>query len=179
MQASPIRVFVALLGVIAAIVAVVLITRPAAPTPAAPAPIESEDHSLTDAEAIARFKELSDLHTKAYREADRDLVDLIYTSDSLVRPTALDEIETLNERGVFSRTRFDTQAVEVVQNTVSQIKLLETVVVYPKFVDRRGRDVTKRGVVERQRVHWILRPESSRWLVYDTVIIASRKLGDA
>ncbi len=177
MQMSPIKVFLALLGALAAITVVVLVTRPAATNTIPPSEATvSFDHSLTDAEAIERFKELKSLRSEAYREADLSLVDLIYTTESPARRTVVSEIRRLQRNGVFSRTRFDTKQLDVLENSPSKIEIREIVVVFPKFVDEDGNDVTKRGRVERREVNWILHAEDANWLVYRSVIVAARKI---
>ncbi len=177
MQMSPIKVFLALLGALAAITVVVLVTRPAATNTIPPSGATvSPDHSLTNAEAISRFKELKELRDRAYRERDVSLVPLIYTSAGRGRESVTKEIRSLLLDEVIDRTSFKTVNVSVVTNQPNEITLLQHAVVHPKFVTEDGKDITKTDDVQRNRVKWTLRLEESSWLVFDTLVVESRKV---
>ncbi len=177
MQASPIKVFLGLLGVIAAIAAVVLITRPATPTPAAPAATESEDHSLTNAEAIARFKELDALRLSGYWQRSASTAVSALTSNSPIRRRVGREIQRLRRDGVIDKTTFETEAVSVLANSASSIEIQQTVLIDPKFVSEvNGEDLTERNRRQRQEIEWLLRMQGGEWLIHNATVVRANVL---
>jgi hypothetical protein len=172
-RVGPIKAFVILLAVVGMVVAVAVLTRqreaPSAPATTSGAP----DYSLTNAEALARFKELKQLRDKTYHQRDASLVTSLYSSDSPRRLDAIRELRQLRNDHVIDETRFVTLDVAVVSNSSKEIGLRQEVMVYPKVTSESGKDVTTGGHVEKRTVQWILRLEDGVWLVYDTVITAA------
>jgi hypothetical protein len=167
-------VFVALLAVVGVVAAVALLTRTDQPTlPPGAAPPAAPDYSLTNTEALARFKELKQLRDRAYHQRDTSLVENIYLGDSPRRSDAIRELRQLESDHVIDKTRFLTLDVTVVLNRPDEIQLRQKVIVRPKVTDEAGKDVTTGGRVERRTVDWTLRLEDGEWLVYDTVITAA------
>src|SRR5918997_4649035 len=93
----PLRAFLGLIALLVVVGAVVLFTR----EDPAPAPIptprasQSPDFSLTDEEAIARFKELHALSLKAGRTRDLSLVDQVFSRSGPTYQRAVRAIERL------------------------------------------------------------------------------------
>lgn len=167
---SPVRAFLVLGAVLAAITVWFFATRE--PTPASPTaqPSRSPDYSLTDAEAIAEFERLNDQLLQAYEERNIALAEEVFTSDSPMLPRVRKELESLLESSVVSRTRFRRISARVVRNSAHEILIERVQVVIPRFETERGRDVTGTRVTERQRSEWVLRLEDAHWLLHNATI---------
>ena len=171
--ASPVRVFLALMAVLVVVGAVVLITRDDDPPEPTPTESPSPNFALTDAEAIARFKELRDLHLSAYRDRDISLLPLVFTRDSNIGQTVRKEIQSLLRDGVVPKPRYETQMLSVRVNTASEIRLVESVRFRARFFDEKGNDVTVGRKEEMQIIEWVLRPQESVWLIHASKITKS------
>ena len=168
---NPIKVFVALLVFLVAVGGAVLLTRPdPAPPPTA---TDEPNFTLTDSEAIARFKELDALRIRAYEERDVSLIDEFLTSDSPIRERVIREITRLRRDGAAPRISLTTEHLSIRSNTGESIELTHTFV-WDVLFTRGGRDVTTRGGKERQVVEWRLQRSGARWLLHDAVVIEAR-----
>jgi hypothetical protein len=169
----PIAVFVALLIVVGA-AATYALTRPEGLDPGralGPAPSTSPpDNSLTDTEAIERFKELDASRVAAYSEADPSRASEIFTQTSTTGAVVQRELRKLRRQGVRSLTRFTTRSLNVIENRAGNIHLRQVVVVDPAFVDSSGEDVTGHASRERQTIKWVLTFERGRWLIEGAVV---------
>src|SRR5687768_14513341 len=161
---SPLQGFAALVAVLVAIAAVVLLTRPD------PAPVPSTttndppDFSLTNPEAIDRFKELDALRLTAYESRDVSLLSQVFHPDSPIQSKVYREIRLLRREGVLSRSTFITRSIRVVSNVSHEVTLTQKVVIDPKFVSESdGQDVTTGGRRELQEIDWILSRRGSVW----------------
>ncbi len=170
---SPAIAFSMLAILVAVIAAAVFLTRPdtevqaAATNPTSTSP----NFALTNEEAIARFKELSQMLHQAYAMHDPTRLDHLYTDASPVRELAGEELRQLNRDQVSDVSTYKTLRVEVVANTDDSIRLREVVMVKPRFVDRAGKDVTtSKSDRIREVVEWTLRPEGGIWLIHDAVV---------
>ncbi len=174
---SPGKAFALLFGVILLLGAGIFLLRPdapAEPTPTSDPPAPTFE--LTNAEAIARFEQLDALREVAYRERDPSLVTQIYVSGSPVEKVVIGELRQLRRDDVRDETRTQRESISVVKNDEREIVIEEVVVLRPRFVNERGRDVTEDArPVEQVRV-WTLREQAGTWLVYDAVIRKSRFL---
>ena len=174
---SPATAFLLLVLVLVAIGALIFFTRPDAPPPPEQSTTASEPNfALTDAEAIARFEELAEVRRRAYASQDVSLLSSLYTSDSVVAPLAEKEIRRLNREGVSDVSSYQTLRLTVTSNSSQEISLREVVLVRPRFVDKKGNDVTVGDKKIREVVRWTLRLEGSEWLIHDAVIQASDSL---
>ncbi|MGH2818057.1 MAG: hypothetical protein ACRDJS_06305 [Actinomycetota bacterium] len=169
---SPAKAFFALLALLVAIGGLFLLTRSSEDPDPSSAP-KSDNFALTDAEAIERFRELESLKIRAYRQTDASLIPKIFTSDSPVRGTVLKEIKELDSTRVTFDTRYETEKTNVESNSTSEIVVRQIVLVYPKFVDESGREVTVNDEPQRQTVDWFLRNVEGEWLLDKTVVIDS------
>jgi hypothetical protein len=172
----PLRVFLALMAVLVAIGGLVLLTReddPPSPTPRTSA---SPNFALTDAEAIARFKELHALSLRAGRTRDASLLDQVFSSTGPTYARAVRAIHRLRRDKVRDKTSVHFLNIEVARNSHEDIRIIEVSVVAPCFVTEAGRDVTKSPKLARQRTRWTLRQEDSVWLIFDSVLERSRAL---
>lgn len=144
--------------------------------PATPAvsPEAVEDHSLTDAEAIARFKELDALRLRALEERRAQLLLRAFTSDSPAGDRLRESIRTLKAQRAFADERSKWLDLRIVRNSVHEIEVIQVLLVDVRFFDKGGRDITRTGRRERQRVKWTLRMERSEWLLHDAVIESAR-----
>jgi hypothetical protein len=172
----PLLVFVALMSVLVAVGAVVLVTRNDPPPPPRPTTTPSPDFSLTDAEAIARFKELRALRDQMYRDRDLSLLSELYAPASPLIALVTTEIRRLLHDDVLYRSRYRTQRIAVTENMPTRITLLEVVHRHPRFVSEAGTNVTKSASELLQRAKWILVEIRGRWLVQQSKIVKSRKV---
>ena len=171
--ADPVRVFLILAAVLVAVGAAIWLTRPdnsstEASTPAADTP---PDFSLTDEEAIARFKELDELRLRALRERDLSLLSLAFTSDGPAYKRLKESIKQLRNDDVFFRSEYRTTEIQIGSNSPDRIEVIQQVIVSPRFVSESGNDVTDKEFVERQESRWILRPEEAVWLIAEGTIV--------
>ena len=144
----------------------------AEPTPiATPSPA---DFSLTDEEAIARFKELEAAKLHAYRRTDPSLLSTIFTSDSPSRRLVERDFKKLEANGVRFRTSFVTTSIELVRNDGGGIVVRQTVIVRPRFLQGGG-DVTTSEPQE-QVVDWVIKRQGDQWLVHETLVRDTREL---
>jgi hypothetical protein len=171
----PLRVFLALMAVLVAIGGLVLLTReddPPSPTPRTSA---SPNFALTDAEAIARFKELRALRDQMYRQRDLSLTTQIYTPDSPSMSVALREIRRLLRDDVIDRSTYRTHDLAVDFNSSTRIRIVEDITLIPRFVTSEGTEVTRRHGTLRQVVVWVLVEDGGQWLVYESSLKRSER----
>lgn len=173
---SPARAF-ALVLAIAVVAAAVLYLTNAREDRAAPAaaPV-TPDLSLTDAEAIAGFRELHALVVVAYRNRDLTLLPEIYVAGSGPLRRAREEIRGLLQGSALDKSKIVTRSLRVVSNSPAEIIVRQVRIVEPKFVDEyRGRDLTVSHQPERQVLEWRLRLQGSQWLVAGGRMIAATR----
>ena len=172
---NPLKVFGVLAALLAAIAAFALSSRTPEPTSTpAQASTPIVDPSLTDAEAIARFKELKELRDRAYRTRDLALIPRVFTSDSPAMSDVTAEIVQLKADNVLDRTVFRTLSVKVLHSDPDEIVLLQEVVVLPKVTSESGKDVTTGGRAEMRRVRWTLQPQDDEWFVFRTLVVDAK-----
>lgn len=175
---SPLHAFLVVIAVLAAIVAAVLLTRPdEAPVPS-PDPDPEPAFALTDAEAIERFQELSEIRLRSLRERDPSLLSTAFTPNSPAAKRVATSIRKLVRGGAYYKTRHDRQSIDVVGNLDEEIVIVEEIVVHPRFVDETGADISVEPVVERQTTEWTLRLVGGQWLIHDGVIVAAQPLAE-
>ena len=168
--------FLLLLGA-SAIAGVLYLTRPdPAPTPTGTQTAPKPNFALTNEEAIARFEELASIRARAYSSRDLTLLDSLYTHQSVVREMAARDLQQLNRDGVSDVSVYDTRNLTVLSNQTEEIEIREVVVVTPRFVDEKGRDVTSEGAVTREVVTWTLRLEDDTWLIHDALVTQSTEV---
>lgn len=168
--ASPGVVFVGLLALLGAVVAGVIWTGQidGQPIPPAPAvtPDATEDHSLTDAEAIARFKELDALRIRALEERDLKLAGKAAARAGSVYRRLHRTIRELREQRVFVDEQWRLRKVAVASNDEARIELRAVADSAVRFFDRHGDDVTGSGVPERRTIVCVMRPlGEDEWLL--------------
>lgn len=174
---SPGKAFALLFGVILVLGGAIFLLRPddlPRESVTYPAGGDAPTFELTDAEAITRFDELSDLRAQAYATTDLSLLSSIYSSDSLVRADAAKELEELQESKVRDLSLYTTRDLEVISNDPDEIVLREVVLIDPHFVDAQNRDVTTQDETVRRVIQWKLHQDAGTWLIYDALITDSR-----
>lgn len=172
---SPVRAFL-VVGALATVLGVVFFaTREATPSEP-PAPARSPDYSLTDDEAIARFAELHDVFRSASIKRDESLLSVMLTTDSPLERTARAQIRQLVRDGVVDRSRFRQERVDVVLNSPTRIELEQVVTIRPRFLSTATHKPVSTGPSLRQEVRWTLALEDTVWKVYDSQVVASRRL---
>lgn len=173
---SPGRAFALLVGVILALGLIIFVTRPDPSPEIATNPTDTDPPTfeLTDAEALARFEQLYALFRQGSRDRDPSLIAVAMTSDSPLRPVALEDIAQLERDKVLDRSRFSTLSVEILENSPDEIRIQQAVLIDPRFISERTREeVSSTGRV-RQTVEWILRFDDGTWKVFDAVRHNSR-----
>jgi hypothetical protein len=174
----PIRVFLVLMTVLVVVGAVVFFTsNDPAPEPM-PTQSTSPDYSLTDAEAIARFKELHATLLTSYRQRDASLLDSYLTADSPLRARASKEIRQLLRDEVLDRAKIETLKLRVVRNDADDITLRHTTVENPHFVSEGGENVTSFNKPILQVTDWTLRLDESLWKIFESDVVRSRRYRD-
>lgn len=172
---SPIKAFLILAGVLAAIAAAIYLTRPDTPSTTA-TPTQTPDFSLTDEEAIGRFHQLDQLKIQMYRDRDFSLIPEIYTRDSKVRGLVEKDLQKLRSDGVLFRTRFGPGIIDMLRSNPDEIVLIQKVVVHPRYVSESGEDLTPSDADERQTVRVTLHLEDGQWKVFDSVVTEAEPL---
>ena len=172
----PVRVFLVLMSVIVAVGAVVLATREDEPPPQPPTQSPSPNFALTDAEAIARFKELRPLHLSAYRDRDLSVLSLVFTPESDVGETVTREIRRLLRDEVVAKPRYVRQKLSLLNNSSTEIRLVETVRFTARFFDESGNDITVGPAPETQVISWTLRPYDTKWFIDESEILRSKQV---
>jgi hypothetical protein len=176
---SPIKVFLALLAVIAVIVGVILATS------GEEEPVEdlgisgSSGFSLTDPEALERAQELSELSFQAIQSRDLALVSRVYTANSPAGDRIAKEIQNLRTNNVVDHSTIDDKEFALLSNSRVEIRVRETRVLNSCFRNEAGKDVSK-GVEAIQQIGvWVLRMQDSEWLVYDALLERDRVVDES
>lgn len=171
--------FVVLLVLLAAGLAFVLTrTTRTEPTPG-PRSTSSQlprDAPLTDAQALATFRELDKLRQQAFEERDLDLVEEVFTAFSPSATTLKQTVRRLRNQGVFPDERLRVLQERILANSEREVRVEQVIVLDIVFNDAQGRDITEEGGKERQKVHWVMRYEDSRWQLHDGLVVAARPL---
>ena len=170
---SPVKAFFALLALLVAIGGLFLLTRPTDEADPGPAP-KSDNFALTDAEAIERFRELHALFRQASRTRDPSLVSVMITEGSPLREEATKDIAQLRRDGVLDRSRFVTEDIDIQSNGPTEIRLIQRVVIHPKFVLESSRKNVTQSEPVRQVVEWTMKLENSQWRVLDALVTESQ-----
>ena len=168
--ADPVRVFMILTAILVAIGVVFWLTRsdPLSDTQAnATSPNESPDFSLTNEEAIARFKELDEIRLQALRDRDASLLPLAFTRDGQAITRLQKSISQLRDDQVLFRSKYKTESIQVIMNSSGTIEVAQVVVVTPHFKSEKGEDVTGKRFSERQVSEWVLQRRGDQWLIED------------
>jgi len=162
-------------GLLVAIGVAWALTKPDAPAEPATSLNSPPDFSLTDEEAIARFKELETLKIELYRTRDPSLISTVFADDSPSVPVVRRDLRELANAEVTFRSRYRTLRARVRSTNADEIRVEQQVLVEPRLIAKSGRDVTGSGR-QAQTVLWVLRRETDTWLVYKTVVLAARKV---
>jgi hypothetical protein len=101
------------MSVVVAIATVAFITREESTPSPRPTHTPSPDFSLTDAEAIARLKELDLVARRAVRSRDESLVPLAFGDDSPAGSRAIRAVRRLIRDGVRDRTGVNSTALRL------------------------------------------------------------------
>ncbi|HWL66742.1 MAG TPA: hypothetical protein VNP73_12265 [Actinomycetota bacterium] len=171
---SPIRAFLILLGVLAAVTAVVLLTRPTESVPAPGSPAGAVDHSLTNAEALARLSDLQRLERQAFAETDASLLSQVYTSTSPLLKDARNGLKKLQKDNVAAVFERKQEELVVLVNESSVVRVRETSIFDIRFVSRDGSPVDQRGSADLQTTEWVLRFAGGQWLIDDAILRSSK-----
>lgn len=174
------RTLVAAAVVLLLMVAMLLtwqLSKPAGPeTPTGttqPGTDPAEDHSLTNEEAISRFKELDALRIQAYMNRDASLVSAYVSKGSPLESVNREEIKQLLRDNVRFRPQLNTRNIRVRVNTPDEIVILHVVIERPRFVSESGEDVSASRRAILQKIEWTLRSYDGIWKLYDADVLDS------
>lgn len=174
------RALVAFVLLAIALIGILLFTRNHdQPTPSTTNHSQSGTFSLTNSEAIARFNELNRLRIIAFRHRDASLLAQVLTSDSPLRRRAYRDIAGLRADGVFDKTKFQTQRIQMRSNTPSQIVLRQVEIESPRFVTEAGKDVSRMHISVVATIDWTLRKEGSAWKIFTSSSVGAHRLPSA
>jgi hypothetical protein len=129
--------------------------------------------SLTDEEAIARFKELDALRIRAVEKRDLSLVDQTLTDDSPLIKLATKDIKKLADRNVLVETNFDTRWLRVISNETDTIIIRQGVYEAPTFRSEDG-DKLRSSQPQFRVIDWTIHLSGTEWKIFDSEIIRSR-----
>lgn len=167
---SPVVVFVALVTLVAAITGAVLLTRETPPPPPGPSPggsaTPTPDHTLTDEEAITRFKELDALRIRALEERSVQLLRSIFTPNSPAFERGRKSIKNLLRSEVVVDDLWDLRSVRVTSNSSTEVGLRVRGLSDARFFDEDGNEVTDQAQLERRVVSCSMRLVTE-WLLHD------------
>jgi hypothetical protein len=133
------------------------------------------DFSLTDEQAIARFKELDELRVRAYETADIGMVSS-FAGPGPFKEQVVDELRTLKREGVTASPILNTKELSVTSNSSNRIELRQVVIFDARFFDEKGNDVTDESGRERLTVLWELASTEQGWLMSESNIIDAESL---
>jgi hypothetical protein len=171
------RALGAFLVLAAILTGIVLFTRSnQSATPPVTEDGRSGTFSLTNAEAITRFKQLDRLHSLAYERRDASLLAQVLTADSPMRDAAYRDIARLRRNRVLDKTKFHTRALQARLNTQREIVVRQVVIQRSLFLTEKGRDVSKLRAPILVTVDWTLHKEGSSWRIFNSSVLHARRL---
>ena len=173
---SPIKVFAVLIGLVAAIVIVAEVARDDAPPVAPQRTASPADFSLTNSEAIARFKELDALRRRAYIRRDVTLIPAYVTKGSPLQRSGYDDIQKLLRDDVVFRPNLRTKSLAVTKSTPAEIVIRQVVTEKPRFFTEAGKDVSNFKDRLRLTVDWTLRLEDSTWKLFNSRVVDTQTI---
>jgi hypothetical protein len=130
------------------------------------------DFSLTDEQAIARFKELSELRLRAYESADISLVPE-FAGTGPFRTKVVAEIRRLKRDNVTASLELADEQLELLMNSRDQIKIQQTAELNIRFFNPKGVDVTSKGRSQHVVIDWTLEPSERGWLIATSIVTDS------
>jgi hypothetical protein len=133
------------------------------------------DFSLTDEQAIARFKELESLQVSAYENVDLTAVS-DFAGPGPFKDKVVQELRKLKRDRVTATLELETEELRVESNTPEQVDLHQSVITNIRFFDLSGNEVTTRGKPERWIIDWKLQNFDSRWLISSSVITETESI---
>lgn len=139
------------------------------PSPTDPRASEP-DFSLTDEQAIARFKELEALQISAYENVDLTAVS-DFAGPGPFKDKVVQELRQLKKDDVFAVLSMRNQQLEVTRNTTNEISIEETVTLNIRFQASDGGDATTNGRPQRLVVAWTMESFDKGWLVTESTAI--------
>ena len=177
---SPRKAFVILVALIAVAATVALVTRPSPKSRTLADLPQSRNFALSDAEAIARFKELDQLRLRIYRHRDITLVPQYLTMNSRLRSSLQADIDELLKTQTRVRPHLRSLHVEVLEVTASEAVIRQVALQRPTFLDlETGEDVSRSSLTLRLVVEWTLQREDTDWRVHDSTVVSARKVKGA
>jgi hypothetical protein len=167
--------------VLAAVLAGILLftRRDHQTTPPPTSHVQPGTFSLTNSQAIAKFKQLDHLHLQAYQRRDDSLLAQVLTSDSPMQRSAYRDIARLRADGVLDKTTFRTRKLWTRSNTPKEIVLRQVVIQKPLFVTEAGKDVSRLHERVIATIDWTLRKDGIEWRIFDSSVIRAHRLGSS
>ena len=177
--ASPVVVFIGLLAVLALVAGGVIWAGQTDEKPIPPGrvatPEPTEDHTLTDAEAIALLKELDRTRLRAFARANADRLSEVFLHGGPALRRAARAIKELKNRNLVLRhVRYDTRDLSIVGNKPDVVKVRQVVILQTVIAGGTSAKAPP-SRPKLQRIDWQLRPDhSGDWKIFDGSVLAAR-----
>jgi hypothetical protein len=167
--ATAVLVLVAAVGVIAA---TIIFTMDSGAPDAPPTRSDSNAGAptLTDQEAIDRYLELEDLIVQAYRNADIEVLQQIYTADSSTKGVVRDELRDLRRESVRAILQYETEEITVLSQSAEEVTLQQQVLARHRVRPVGDVKVQATRNDHRRVVRIVLRNEGGQWLIHRSTI---------
>jgi hypothetical protein len=176
---SPIKVFVGLVVLLIVAGTIAYVTKPEANVQNSKAGLpESNNFALTDAEAIARFKELDAIRLRAFQDRDPSVIPNYVTSDSPLTSNLYADIDKLLVKKVVFDPNLTTKDLVVRSNTSDRIVIRQQAIEAPIFRSEKGEILSKDRARLALTVEWVLEREDSAWKIYESTVVSSQRLDD-
>ena len=168
------------LAIVAGVLVAVGLTWYLTGSSAEPTPTETptpSDFSLTDEEAIARFKELDHLRVRAIDSRDASLLGAIFVSSSEIGRITERNIQRLARARVHAKHEpYETKSVRVIANSERVVRIEQVVEFDVRFEGSGGENLTEQGGLERQRIIWTLVRQADKWRIDAARVVSSKVL---
>jgi hypothetical protein len=171
------RALAAFIVLAAILIGILLLARSNHQMDAPPDHPRSGTFSLTNAQAIAKFRQLNRLRIRAYKQRDLSLVSLAFTAQSQPARTATREIRFLLRKNVLAKPHFRTLNLKVEANDAGSVHIKQSVIVDGRFFTESGRDITAHSQPKRQTINWILTRDGSDWKISSSVVVKAVPIG--
>ncbi len=142
-------------------------TQPQANPPPAP------DHSLTNTEALDRFRELDALRIESIETGDVSLIPETLTPDGPLRDIATEEARQLATDMITVQTNFRTINLRVLSNSEDEVVIRQVVLQNPRFFSESGKEVTTSNPRLRT-IEWTLKLDGDTWKIHNSKTVRDR-----
>jgi hypothetical protein len=136
------------------------------------------DHSLTDAEAIARFKELDAVRLAMFDRGDRKMIDHVFVVPGPAAKRAAQGLAQLRRQNLtLHHPVYRILDVQVTSNSPEEIKLRQVLILRTQTRPSRGQ-VAADERLRRQVVTWTMKTLDGSWFIFDGAVRKARFIGE-